>query len=172
MHAVGACCAPVLYNRRMIIDAIETDWPLIEGLAERAEVFTEEELDALGAILEEYALLGPEESGYDLLVDQVDDRVLGFICYGPRDLTDGVCELYYLVVDPAYRKQSVGRRLLKAAEAEAREAGARMMMAETSSAPRFGGSGEFCRKAGYQVEAGIRDFYALGEDMAVLVKRF
>jgi GNAT superfamily N-acetyltransferase len=156
----------------MIVDAIETDWPLIEGLAERAEVFSEEELDALSAVLEEFALLGPEDSGYDFLVDRVDGRILGFACFGPRDLTDGVCEIYYLAVDPASRKQNVGTRLLRAAEAEAREAGARMMIAETSSAPRFGGGGEFCRKSGYQAEAGIKDFYAMGEDLAVFVKRF
>jgi GNAT superfamily N-acetyltransferase len=156
----------------MIVDAVETDWPLIEGLAERAEAFSEEELDALSAILEEFALLGPEDSGYDFLVDRAGDRVLGFVCYGPRDLTDGVCELYYLAVDPASRKQNVGRRLLKAAEAEAREAGARMMIAETSSAPRFGDVHEFCLKAGYLAEAGIQDFYAVGEDLAVFVKRF
>jgi GNAT superfamily N-acetyltransferase len=156
----------------MIVDAVETDWPLIEGLAERADAFSEEELDALSAILEEFALLGPEDSGYDFLVDREDDRILGFVCYGPRDLTDGVCELYYLVVDPSARKQNVGRRLLKAAEAEAREAGARMMIAETSSAPRFDGTAEFCLKAGYEVEAGIKDLYAVGEDMAVFVKRF
>jgi GNAT superfamily N-acetyltransferase len=156
----------------MIVDAVETDWPLIEGVAARAAVFSEEELDALGAVLEEFALLGPEESGYDFLVDRVDDGILGFVCYGPRDLTDGVCELYYLVVDPASHKQNVGRRLLGAAEAEAREAGARMMLAETSSAPRFGGSGGFCLKAGYQAEAAIKDLYAVGEDMTVFVKRF
>ncbi len=61
---------------------------------------------------------------------------------------------------------------MKAAEAEAREAGARMMIAETSSAPRFAGIDMFCRKAGYKVEAGIKDFYAMGEDLAVFVKRF
>jgi GNAT superfamily N-acetyltransferase len=156
----------------MIVDAVETDWPLIEGLAERAEVFSEEELDSLSAVLEEFALLGPEESGYDFLVDREDGRILGFVCYGPRDLTDGVCELYYLAVDPASRKQNVGRRLLRAAEAEAREAGARIMIAETSSAPRFGGVHEFCLKAGYLAEAAIKGFYAVDEDLAVFVKRF
>ena len=169
---LAAGCAPVLYNRLMIVDAVETDWPLIEALAERAEVFSEEELDALSAVLEEFALLGPEESGYDFLVDREGGGILGFVCYGPRDLTDAVCELYYLAVDPVSRKQNVGRRLLKAAEGEAREAGARMMISETSSAQRFGGAHEFCLKAGYLPEAGIKDFYAVGEDLAVFVKRF
>ncbi len=67
----------------MIVDAIEADWPLIEALAERAEVFSEEELDALSAVLEEFALLGPEDSGYDFLVDRVDGRILGFVVLRP-----------------------------------------------------------------------------------------
>lgn len=156
----------------MIVDATESDWALIEGIALRSEVFTGEELEALGAIWEEFVLLGPEDSGYEFLVDRVEDAVLGFVCYGPRDLTDGAYDLYHLVVDPVARNQKVGQRLLRAAEAEAREAGARMMITETSSAARWGSSDAFCLKGGYRTEAVVKDLYAVGEDLTMFVKRF
>lgn len=156
----------------MIVDAAEADWPFIEDIAARADVFTDEEMDALAAVWEESLLLGPEDSGYAFMVDREGESILGFVCYGPRDLADGVYDLYYLVVEPTGRRRGVGRRLLRAAEAEAREAGARLVMVEVSSAPRWGGSDVFYLKAGYLREAGIKDFFAMGDDLAVLVKRF
>jgi len=154
------------------VDATESDWPLIEGIAVRSERSSGDELEALGAVWEEFVLLGPEDSGYEFLVERVEGTVLGYVCYGPRDLTDGAYDLYHLVVDPVARNQSVGRRLLRAAEAEAREAGARVMVAEISSGARWGSSDAFCLKAGYQAEAVVRDLYAVGEDLVMFVKRF
>ncbi len=156
----------------MIVDATESDSPLLEDIGSRSGVLNDDEMDALGAVWEEFLLLGPEDSGYEFLVDRVGDRVSGFVCYGPRDFTDGVFDLHYLVVDPDSRRQSVGRRLLRAAEAESREAGARMMVAETSTAARYAGIEDFFTKAGFQPEARIKDLYAAGEDMVVFVKRF
>jgi ribosomal protein S18 acetylase RimI-like enzyme len=156
----------------MIIDAQERDWPRIEDVAAKAAVLSDEEAHALEAVWEEYLDLGPEDSGYTFLIDQEGEAIRGFVCYGPRDLTDGVCDLYYLVVDTDARRQSVGRRLLKAAEAEACDAGARMMLAEISSGARHQPMAALLMSAGYQAEAAIRDFYAVGEDLAIMVKRF
>lgn len=186
----------------MIVDARETDWPLIESIAMRAAVFTEEELGALAAVWEEYALLGPDDSGYQFLVDRAAAQVpaaqvpagqgaagqagdagrsgaarqggaiLGFVCHGPRDLTDGVHELYYLAVAPDAQGQEVGRRLLRAGEAEAREAGARMMLAEIPGRPAWEPVGRFLRSAAYEPEATIKDYYSVGDDLTVFVKRF
>lgn len=141
-------------------------------MAGAAGVLNEAELAALEAVWEEYLDLGPEDSGYSFLVDREGTQVLGFVCYGPRELAEGVCDLYYLVVDTHSRRQSVGRRLLRAAEAEAREAGARMVMAEVSGGPRHQPVRALLASAGYEVEAVIKDFYEPGDDLTILVKRF
>ncbi len=156
----------------MIVDAIESDRRTIEDMATRSAVFVADELDALDAVWEEFDLLGPEDSGYEFLVDREDGRIFGFVCYGPRDLTEGVYDLYYLVVDPEARGQGIGPRLLRAAEAEAREAGARMAVAELPHRPVWETGRRFLVGAGYQVEAAVKDFYAVGTDLEIFVKRF
>ena len=162
----------------MIVDALETDRPLVESIAAEAGVFTEEELDALAAVWEEYDLLGPDDSGYQFLVDRAaaapgaGTAVHGFVCYGPRDLTDGVCELYYLAVAPDAQGRGVGPRLLRAAEAEAREAGARMMLVEVPGRPAWEPVRTLLGTATYELEATIRDLYSVGDDLMVFVKRF
>jgi ribosomal protein S18 acetylase RimI-like enzyme len=161
-----------LYNRNMIIQATEEDGPRIEGLAVGADVFSEEEIEALGAVWEEFVILGAEESGYEFLVEREGDSILGFACYGRRDLTDGVFDLYYLVVEPAARRHGAGRRLLAASEQAARHAGARMMLAEVSGNPECEPIQAFYRQTGYAVEATIKDFFKVGDDLEIFIKRF
>ena len=156
----------------MILDATEADGPLIEDITVRADAFGEEEIEAIGALWEDYLSLGAEDSGYNFLVDQDGDTIRGFVCYGPRHLTDGVHDLYYIVVDPDHRRQGFGRRLLTAGEREAQMAGARMMIGEVPGRAGSEPIRELCRGAGYQAEATIKDFYSQGEDLMVFVKRF
>jgi ribosomal protein S18 acetylase RimI-like enzyme len=156
----------------MIIDATEADGSQIEDIALRIDGCGDEHLDALGAVWEEYLILGAEDSGYTFLVDRDGDTILGFACYGRRDLADGVFDLYYIAVDPDHRRRGAGRRLLEAGETAAREAGARMMIAEASGTSEHEPTGEFYRDAGYRVEATIKDFYRVSDDLAVFVKRF
>jgi ribosomal protein S18 acetylase RimI-like enzyme len=163
---------PRHYNLPMILDATEADGSQIEDITDRTDAFGDEEIEVIGALWEEYLILGAEDSGYNFLVDRDGDTIRGFVCYGPRDLAEGVCDLYYLVVDPDYRRQGIGRRLLTAGEREAQMVGARMMIGETSGRVEREPIRELCRAAGYQTEATIKDFYSAGDDLLVFVKRF
>jgi len=156
----------------MIMDATEADGPQIEDIAARIDAFGDEHVDALGAIWEEYLILGAEDSGYNFLVDRDGDAILGFACYGRRDLADGVYDLYYIAVDPEGRRQGTGRGLLTASETAVLEGGARMMIAEASGTSKHEPTRELYRAAGYRIEATIKDFYSAGDDLAVFVKRF
>jgi GNAT superfamily N-acetyltransferase len=135
-------------------------------------VFRPEEVECLGALWEEYLATGPRVSGYNFLVAQDGDRVLGYACYGPRDLTSGVFDLYWIAVDPDRRGGGVGSGLLAASEAAARQAGGRMMIAETSGTALYNPTREFYARRGYRAEATIRDFYVEGDDLVIYVKRF
>lgn len=156
----------------MILTAKEADGAQIHGITARAGVFNLEEVEALGAMWEEYLAMGPEASGYNFQVDRDRDELLGFACYGRRDLTDGVFDLYYIAVDPPSRRTGVGRRLLAVSEEAARREGGRMLIAETSGTPLYEPTRKFYLDMGYKVEATIKDFYKVGDDLAIFIKRF
>lgn len=156
----------------MICTATEADGPQIREIAANAGVFSQEEIECVAAIWEEYVTLGPEGCGYYFIVARDGSRVMGFACYGPRDLTDGVFDLYWIAVDPNVRRGGVGRELLAASEEAVRKANGRMLIAETSGTPHYAATREFYTKMGYQIEATIKDFYAVGDDLAICVKRF
>jgi hypothetical protein len=58
----------------MIIAATETDGQQIQNIAARAGVFSQEEVDCVVALWEEYLSVGPVEGGYNFLVDREEER--------------------------------------------------------------------------------------------------
>jgi ribosomal protein S18 acetylase RimI-like enzyme len=156
----------------MIHPAVEADGPQIQDIAARAGVFNQEEVECVRAIWEEYLAEGPVEGGYNFLVDRDGDLVLGFACYGPRDLTTGVFDLYWIAVDSNAQRSGIGRRLLTATEEAVCKAGGRMLIAETSGTLHYESTRKFYLGMGYTQEATLRDFYSEGDDLAIFVKRF
>ncbi len=76
------------------------------------------------------------------------------------------CEIRELWVDPAWRRQGYGRRLLEGAEQEARDRGCQVILLESYSfqAPAF------YQKLGYELQWRLKDFPP-GYDYSFLVKR-
>jgi ribosomal protein S18 acetylase RimI-like enzyme len=156
----------------MILTATEVDGLQIQDIAARAGVFSQEEVECVSALWEDYLTVGPVAGGYNFLVDREGDQVLGFACYGPRDLTSGVFDLYWIAVDPKSHRNGVGRKLLTATEDAVRQAGGRMLIAETSGTAHYEPTRNFYLGMGYTMEATIKDFYTEGDDLAIFVKRF
>ena len=155
----------------MIATATEADGSQIKNITARAGVFSQEEVECVGEIWEEYLSEGPEGCGYHFIVYRNEEQVLGFACYGPRDLTDGAFDLYWIAVDPAARCHGVGHALLSASEQAVRAMGGRMLIAETSGTPLYERSRKFYLSMGYTPEATIKDFYTIGDDLFIFTKR-
>jgi len=155
----------------MISVATEKDGSQIRDIAARAGVFSQEEVDCVGELWEEYLSLGSERCGYNFIVEQEEDQVLGFACYGPRDLTDGVFDLYWIAVDPDARRKKVGYRLITACEDEVRKLDGRIIIAETSGTAHYEPTRKFYFDVGYLIEASIKDFYVVGDDLMIFTKR-
>lgn len=169
---MGAAVGPAVDPPVLIVDAEPGDGPGIVAVAARAGVFSAEEISCVRDIWEECQDRGVDVSGYRFLVERHEKRILGFACVGPRDLTSGVFDLYWIAVDPDARGRGVGRRLLAASEALVREAGGRMLIAETSgSSPLYEAARTLYGRCGYVREATIRGFYQVGDDLDIYVKR-
>ena len=155
----------------MIFTATKADGSQIQDITARAGVFNQEEIDSVPAMFDEYLRHGSEGSGYHFIVDRDGDQVLGFAIYGPRDLTDGVFDLYWIAVDPNARRNGVGRALLTASEEAIRGMGGRIIIAETSGTPEYETTRKFYVSTRYVNEATIKDFYSVGDDLKIFTKR-
>lgn len=154
-----------------IFIAVAPDGDQIKDITARAGVFNEEEVTCVAEIWDDYIENGMESCGYNFIVYREGTQVLGFACYGYRDLTDGVYDLFWIAVDPNIRRGGVGRKLLAVTEEEIRKLGGRMVIAETSGTTHYESTRKFYEGVGYKAEAIIKDFYAVGDDLAIFVKR-
>ena len=155
----------------MISTATEADKAQITDITARAGVFSQEEIDSVPVMFDEYLQYGTEGDGYNFLVYREDDQVLGYAIFGHRDLTEGVYDLYWIAVDPNARRKGVGGALIIASEEAVRAMGGRILIAETSGTAEYEFTREFYVRMGYVNEATIKDFYKVGDDLKIYTKR-
>ena len=155
----------------MITIPTARDGAQIHAITFSTTVFNQEEMQCVDELWEEYIAQGPERSGYYFLVEKEEGRVLGYACYGPRALTSGTFDLYWIAVDPSARRGGVGRKLLAATEEAVRKMGGRLLFVETSGLPKYAPTRAFYLATDYLLEATIKDFYENGDDLVVFTKR-
>lgn len=134
--------------------------------------FNDVEIETALELVDE-AIKEGDASGYIFAVLECGEShptVQGFACYGPTPLTQGVYDLYWIVVDRATRKKGNGRYLLEYVEREVKKQGGRMLLIETSSQESYGETIRFYEKNRYQLAARIKDFYRIGDDKLVFSK--
>jgi ribosomal protein S18 acetylase RimI-like enzyme len=125
--------------------------------------------DEIPVALEVFDAAMAGDPSYTALGSEVDDRLAGWICWGPTPCTAGTYDLYWMAVDPARQGAGVGTALIR--EMEHRLAGvARLVVVETAGRPDYRPTRAFYEARGYAKAALIPDFYAPGDDQVVFIK--
>ncbi|MFN4111982.1 MAG: GNAT family N-acetyltransferase [Ignavibacteria bacterium] len=131
--------------------------------------FSNEEKE-VGLELIDIAINNPEQKDYYFKVAEENNQVLGYYCIGQRPLTDGVFDLYWIVVSPDQRGLGVGSLLIKDAEEYVKSKNGRLILAETSSRDDYANTRVFYKKNNYQELAIIKDFYKMGDSLIIFGK--
>jgi len=144
----------------------------IEDMVVSSGNFNDIEIATALELFEE-AIEEGEESGYIFAVletGDADTKVRGYACYGPVPLTQGVYDLYWIVVEPSSKGTGLGQRLIQYVEQDVLSRGGRMILIETSSQETYGATIRFYERSGYHLAARIRNFYKIGDDKLVYQK--
>jgi ribosomal protein S18 acetylase RimI-like enzyme len=138
----------------------------IEEITRAVRVFRDDEVPVALEVFDGAVAGSPD---YLALGAAVDERLVGWICWGPTPCTLGTYDLYWMAVDPAAQAAGIGTALLR--EMEGRLAGsARLIVVETAGRPDYRPTRAFYEARGYRRAAVIPDFYAPGDDQVVYVK--
>jgi GNAT superfamily N-acetyltransferase len=143
----------------------------IRAMCVAVGLFSHEEVATVDELLDAYFTQGATQSGYHFLSAHQGDCVVGFACFGPRALTSGTYDLYWIVTAPSAGRQGVGGQLLAAVDQAVIQEQGRIIIAETSGRGDYAGTRQFYVKYNYVAEAQIRDFYAPGDDLVICVRR-
>lgn len=112
-----------------------------------------------------------ESPDYEFIGAFLDNRLIGYACYGPTPATDGTYDLYWIAVHADAQRSGAGAALMTEVERRLEERRARLLVVETSSRDDYAPTRTFYEKRGYAERARLRDFYAAGDDRIVLSKR-
>jgi ribosomal protein S18 acetylase RimI-like enzyme len=96
--------------------------------------------------------------------------VCGYYCVGPTPATAATFDLYWIAVDPAMQGKRIGKGLEEHAVEAVRARGGRLIIAETSSQPKYAATREFYLRRGYAEVARIKEYYRPGDDLVVYGK--
>jgi GNAT superfamily N-acetyltransferase len=108
---------------------------------------------------------------YQSYVAEVDDRLAGWLCFGPTPCALGTYDIYWIVVAPEFQRQGIGSALMDCAEQVIRERGGRLIVVDTSSRPIYTRTRQFYLQRGYGEELRVADFYAPGDHKLIYCKR-
>jgi len=147
------------------------DRTAIAGIVSRVGNFNEAEIACALELVDIY-LNDPLQKDYRVLVAETAGCGVGaYACWGPTPMTSGAFDVYWMATDPPMQGRGLGRALITDIERSAIAAGGRLVLIETSSKDSYAATVQFYRGLGYREEARIRDFYDVGDDRFVFVKR-
>ena len=138
----------------------------IEEITRAVRLFRDDEVPVALEVFDAAVAGSPDYLALGAVLDQ---RLVGWICWGPTPCTLGTYDLYWMAVDPAAQGAGIGTALVR--EMEGRLAGsARLIVVETAGRPDYRPTRSFYESRGYRRTAVIPDFYAPGDDQVVYVK--
>ncbi|MBM4175864.1 MAG: GNAT family N-acetyltransferase [Ignavibacteria bacterium] len=147
----------------------ERDRSALESILQRTQNFSDEE-KVIGMELIDSAICNDNLSDYIVRVAEFENQVAGYYCIGQRALTEGVFDLYWIVVDPEKSGTGIGAELLKHAESLIYNKNGRLILAETSSRKDYDLTRSFYIKNHYSELAVIKDFYKKSDSLVIFGK--
>ncbi len=161
------------------------EFKVIMEITKRAAVFNEKEVYTVTELLEGYEE-GPEESGYYFLSCRAvahpernaeeskevrPGQVIGYACWGPRQLSGNGYDLYWICADPAVHSKGVGRALMNRVEDEIRQRNGAWVVIETSDTDHYAPARRLYERCGYTLAMLLKDFYHDGDGLCTYTKR-
>jgi ribosomal protein S18 acetylase RimI-like enzyme len=141
----------------------------IRGLLVETDVFTDEEV-AIALELIDIVLEKPDQKDYVIYVYDEGKDVLGYYCVGPTPATQSTFDMYWIATRHSIHGRGIGSALDDHATHLIKSKGGKLVIAETSSRPKYTKTRQFYVTRGYTELARIRDYYRSGDDLVVYGK--
>lgn len=142
----------------------------INNLLRATDVFSDEEIDVAIELIQ-ISLEDENQKDYEIFsYVNSEGQVTGYVCFGPTPATQGTYDLYWVAVSPSEHGKGIGSQLLQFAEEHVRAKGARFLIAETSSTPKYEKTRTFYERKGFAKVAHVKEYYKPGDDLIIFGK--
>ncbi len=151
-------------DRTLIRPIVRADLPALKRVIASTDLFPPDMLDGMM----EGHLNGTSDAVLWLTFANPDPLAIAYAA--PEPMTEGCWNLYLIAVHSDHHSQGIGQALLRYVEDTLSVEGVRVLLVETSGDAGFARTRGFYLQAGYEEEAHIREFYAVGEDKIIFRK--
>lgn len=142
----------------------------IKHFLKDVDEFSGEEKEVALELIDESLDDPDSEDSYIVYVYEENKKVLGYYCIAKRDLTDGVYDLYWIVVKPGKQNKGIGKKLMTHCEKFVKDLNGRWILIETSSQPNYERTRNFYLRNFYTIVTEIKDFYSKGDSLVIFGK--
>jgi aminoglycoside 6'-N-acetyltransferase I len=156
----------------MIRALIQADREKIKNILIDTNNFSDDEVSIALELLDVY-LNNPEQKDYEIFVDENDDdtsELNGYVCIGPRPLTEGTYDLYWIAVNPKIQSRGVGSKLVLYIENHIKSKGGYLVLIETSGKPSYEKERKFYEKNNYRKAVELEHFYKKNDSLVIYSK--
>lgn len=153
----------------MIRKLTGSDREKIKRILESTGNFNEDEINIAMELINIY-INDENQKDYEIFVDEEENQIRGYVCIGPRPLTTGTYDLYWIAVNPEVQSKGIGSNLIKYIEDHIKERQGRLILIETSGKPSYEKERKFYEKNMYDEIVNIRDFYNRGDSLVIYGK--
>lgn len=148
----------------------ERDISRVREIVESTGFFYDHEIEIAAELVEE-RFNGGESTGYYFVFAEADGITVAYSCYGPITMSKTSFDLYWIVTHNDFRGKGIGKKVLEETCRRAREMGCSIIIAETSGLPHYEPTRAFYNSNRFELEAKLKDFYAMGDDKLFYTKR-
>jgi len=149
--------------------AVAADQSLVMDIIIRTDFFRQVEVIIAREVFEE-AVSEKPGCTYQSYVATIDNKVVGWICFGQTPCTLGTFDIYWIAVERDHQRHHVGTEMLSFAEGQIASQKGRLSVVETSGSDKYKATQKFYIKNGYHQAASVADFYAPGDSKLIFTK--
>ncbi|MBN2425738.1 MAG: GNAT family N-acetyltransferase [Calditrichaceae bacterium] len=131
--------------------------------------FSQEEIDIAVELVTERLEKGLA-SGYHFIFAEVENRTVGYTCFGPIPATKLSYDLYWIAVHANMRGSGIGKKLMTESEKAIAGLGGNRVYIETSGRDQYIPTRQFYLTCDYTEAAVLDDFYAPGDAKYLYLK--
>jgi ribosomal protein S18 acetylase RimI-like enzyme len=143
----------------------------IAELVSSVENFNQAERDCAMELVDLYLDHEDQKDYCFAVAENPPSKLLAYACWGPVPLTQGTFDLYWIATHPSVRSRGFGRTLMAYVEGQVQKLGGRLLVAETSAKESYRKTIEFYQRLNFEEASRIQDFYDVGDDRLIFVKR-
>lgn len=142
----------------------------VERIVISTGFFRPDEVKVAVEITEERLSKGTE-SGYEFIFAEKGGNICAFACFGQIPCSLVSWDLYWIATSKEYQNMGLGKILLKNTEEIVKAAGGKTIYIETSSKPLYEATRQFYLRNGCTLKVRMEDFYDIGDDKMVYIKK-